>query len=547
MNRKILVLFFVLLCVNLYAQSGPAETVRLFGESLSLWCSTDDIHCREQIEKLCSGLTSCRVEDKVHSDYQISRGLRNYETFVLDSYLNMFQTMIPEGISFKMSNIKEETRDELPGHTLTFITADITFSGAMNYKVKDLFLVRDNKISGIYTYSSQLGFSHLNGSLIRALEIGRYRLADQFDNGYIRVRNEGGKQGLIDYKGNTIVPCMWDAIRYGGGDFAEGDDSFNDIHVVYDLRRGGRITPLHRTETFYFGDNDVATSFSDGYAVVYFGGKYGYLREDDGDYNSVHYIYDRAKLFLGGYALVEQNGYNMVIDKNFRIVLHDTDSYFLCGSLCDGLAKVQSSKSGKVGFVNKNGEIVIPCIYDAAEDFSNEVCIVSLATNEYPFIRSGYINTTGKVIIPIIYNGVRGNFEDGYVEVYRKDGKGTLLGYDGNPLTGFSWKYDFVRKFSCGLARFGSIGNFGFLNKKGEVAIPPVYDFASFFVHGIACVRKYKDGKYGGINKEGALVIPYLYDKPFYFNEHGIALVEKDGKVGLIDLYGNSSFLRRSE
>ena len=61
------------------------------------------------------------------------------------------------------------------------------------------------------------------------------------------------------------------------------------------------------------------------------------------------------------------------------------------------------------------------------------------------------------------------------------------------------------------------------------------YDFASFFVDGIACVSiddKYGKYKYGGINTDGILVIPCIYDNIFYF-ENGIALVEKDDQVGL--------------
>ena len=87
------------------------------------------------------------------------------------------------------------------------------------------------------------------------------------------------------------------------------------------------------------------------------------------------------------------------------------------------------------------------------------------------------------------------------------------------------------------------------LVQKLTTNIPAIYDFASFFVDGIACVSiddKYGKYKYGGINTDGILVIPCIYDNIFYF-ENGIALVEKDDQVGLIDKYGNSTFLPKNK
>lgn len=116
---------------------------------------------------MCSGKKSCRVEDKVLADYLYKKGQSDYETFCLDSYLNMFEDLIADGVSFNMTNIKTETQDNYPdGQVLTFITADIRLTGALNYEVKNLFLVRDGKISGIYHHTTARGFSHLNGSLI---------------------------------------------------------------------------------------------------------------------------------------------------------------------------------------------------------------------------------------------------------------------------------------------------------------------------------------------------------------------------------------------
>lgn len=149
--------------------------------------------------------------------------------------------------------------------------------------------------------------------------------------------------------------------------------------------------------------------------------------------------------------------------------------------------------------------------------------------------------------MPYIYNGNWGAFEDGYIEMSKEiDGKikGTLIGEDGLPLSGFSWQYDNVRRFCNGLARFEVDKKFGFLDKNGKVIIPAVYDLAMFFHNGYACVGKNINGKmkYGCINTDGIQVIPFIYNETFSFND-GIALVVKDGKTGLTDVFGNSTFL----
>ena len=182
----IYIILFFIWAYPVNSQNSPEIIVASFGEALSSWCNTNEIIYREKIDELCSGSRKCRVEDKILADYQKQRGLTNYETFVLDSYMNMFQTLIPKSLNYKMSNIKVIGVDEMPEGTLTFITADINLFGAVNRKVTDLFLVRNDKITGIFSYSSNLGFSHLNGSLINALKIGRYSYSESggFKNGY---------------------------------------------------------------------------------------------------------------------------------------------------------------------------------------------------------------------------------------------------------------------------------------------------------------------------------------------------------------------------
>ncbi len=559
MKRFFIAILFLLAISNIItAETTPEAIVASFGREMSEWCRTGDISHRKNVEALCNGLKKCRVEDKIHADYQSEIGLTDYSTFVLDSFLNMFQTLMHNGLTFKLSNVKIENQDFMPdGQTLSFVTADIKVTGKLNYNVKDLILVRDNKISGIYTYKSKLGFSHLNGSLIDALTNGRYIWSTNFRNGFAIVANEAEHKGLIDLKGNVIIPCIWDAIEYSGGKFVRGYNyKYNKEYSVYDLRYDGKQVPLFFVNDCFIGREKEILTFSEGFAAAKNSkGKYGFLAENDSTYN-VKYIYDDVSRFQGGYASVTINGNSFLIDKNFRIRSHNINKYEIHSSFHDGLAKIKDKTTGKWGFIDINGEIVIPCRFDAADNFSEGICVVEKFDNPsrspyYQTWKSALINKKGDLITDYIFDLNLGEFEDGYIEMSREingHSKMSLIDSKGNPLPGFNWDYDQIRYFRDGLARFMDNNKFGFLNREGKIVVPPIYDRAYYFYDGFACVGKHIDGKtkFGCINTEGIVVIPFIYDEEFFF-QNGVALVQKDKQIGLIDTFGNSSFFMKKE
>lgn len=546
-----------------HAADNAVDIVKSFGITMSTWCKTDEISCREKLEKMCSGLKSCRVEDKILADYLFLKGQLDHETFCLDSYLNMFETISIDGVTYGLENVRLETEDHFPdGQSLSFVTAEVKVTGKMNYNVRNLFLVRGDKISGIYNYTSKYGFNHLNGSLITALKEGDYSHIYSFTDGYAVVR-KNGKAGLIDLKGNLVVPCIWDEIDYiGAGVFARGFNYKTDNYdACYDLRFKAQKVPFYM-QTWIVGREKIPTTFSEGYAVVVKDDKYGYLREDDVEYKNIDFKYDDATRFCDGYATVSLNGKKQIIDKQFKTVLKEPPPYKFIDRPYEGLIKVVDGNK-KFGFMDLKGNLVIPCVYDDVEHFVNGLARVM--EGNYLNSKIGFINKAGKVVIPLELSGTwSAGFEDGYCEVSKditfdyysngklekkKERRATLLGTNGQPLPGFGWDYFDVRRFCDGLARFEDKvnGKLGFLNKKGEVAILPTYSFAQFFVEGYSCVGIIDENgkhKYGCINTDGVLVIPYIYDAVFYFNG-GVANVVKDGKAGLVDAYGNSTFTKQ--
>ena len=178
---------------------------------------------------------------------------------------------------------------------------------------------------------------------------------------------------------------------------------------------------------------------------------------------------------------------------------------------------------GKVGFANREGQLLTPCKYEAMRDdtgrFVNGFEPVYLNRNGK--LWCGVIDTTGKEVIPctIDNGGYVPYFSDGFAPVHTGD-------------------YE--------------TGKYGFIDITGKVIVPYKYDRAWYAVEGLAPVAL-KSGekdqygnpiyKWGFVDKSGREVVPCKYDGDFYFSERsgfseGLARVELNGKCGFIDKTG---------
>ena len=240
------------------------------------------------------------------------------------------------------------------------------------------------------------------------------------------------------------------------------------------------------------------------------------------------------------------------------------------GPFKDGLAKVSKGPGGfddKWGYINTDGKIVVPLKYEEAKDFSNGRALVTINN------KNGFIDTKGKLIVPLKWNyassfseglAIVGNF-DFYCAI---DTTGKIVvplkfkhlydfheGIASFEDTKENWGFidktgkpiiDLVDKYACyGCGEFSEglmlmqkkhpNSKRGFLSKDGTEAINFIYDEASPFSEGLACVAINK--KYGFINKEGKVVIPLEYDLAYPFR-NGLATVKLQESYGVNERYG---------
>lgn len=195
----------------------------------------------------------------------------------------------------------------------------------------------------------------------------------------------------------------------------------------------------------------------------------------------------------------------------------------------NGLAKVE--KDGKYGYIDYQGNEVIPCIYDKAHDFENSCAVVN-KQGKY-----GCIDVNGNEVIPFEYESIC-ILNDSYCIVK----KGGLFGYidlEGNEIT--PCRYTSAAPFYEDLAQVKKESSYAYINKKGKEVFACKYDYADNFSDGLALVKK--DELYGFIDKTGKEVIPCKYSFAQSFSE-GLAAIEMADTEGIsncgyIDTKGN--------
>lgn len=161
------------------------------------------------------------------------------------------------------------------------------------------------------------------------------------------------------------------------------------------------------------------------------------------------------------------------------------------GSYSEGLAAVKIGES--YGYIDKTGTVAIKPHYVSAHEFHEELALVTPVAaqgTEHSHELGGFIDKSGKLVI---------NLTDSH-----------------------AWEIEDDSHFSEGLAPIFIGCRYGFIDRRGVVVIPPLFETARSFSDGLAVVKM--AGQYGFIDKTGKLVIQPQFDLVGDFSE-GLAPV----------------------
>ena len=392
-----------------------------------------------------------------------------------------------------------------------------------NYELLDVssdkyFIVKKNELTGAVDSMGQQVISCIYDDII--LDHENMRLFNQQDGLASVFKNK--KMGCVNKNGKLVIPCIYD------------DDLFNFRREGYCIVaiKNGKEVYLDKNGKITSGPNNTQTNKS----------WIRCLTEED---KSLELI------------CVEKNGKHGCIDKTGKLVIpfiSDTHIFFNNNGnyavISQGWNVDENNyERGKYGYINRKGEIVIPCKYADATDFIGKYAIVDTQISsddgisaecltecidengkvryEFGTNKVSYINGNG--VYYTTFTNVQNispyrNFSlssNGIICNKNRDGGFSFKALDG------SWHNDLGKQVFDKLTAFGSFkknialveknGQKWFINENGENILHDKFDNI-----GTITVGPYG---WGDVERE----IPFILNDRFI-------LSEKNGLQGLIDI-----------
>ena len=386
----------------------------------------------------------------------------------------------------------------------------------------------------------------------------QYAWADEFRGaGYAMAIPAGGAWleggGIIDMQGDWVVPPDYIVDDgYDGGLYGGEDTGVLWLHALeddglvgfFDLRSGyfSGLRFCLASPWVSWTDNLIAVCSpeDDGWNDV------GYVDRTTGEL-ALDFRYGdtmNAMTFCEGYAIVclwDEEGIDsrdLVIDKAGRELALPPGialDPFYGDNFSEGLLAVMCEGDGLYGFVDTEGKLAIAPQFSWVECFSEGLCCVYDEAD-----RAGHINRQGEWVIPPLYDS-GADFDLGTALVSLDDAY-ILLDAAGQELyrypcdLGGLWCTDYGVSIT-----YGGL----MLNTRGEVLLEPgqgyhlpeiAYDYAFdsvSFEEGLQAVVN-AEGRMGYLDTRGQEAIACVWDRAYRFR-HGLAMVEKDGRLAYID------------
>jgi len=207
--------------------------------------------------------------------------------------------------------------------------------------------------------------------------------------------------------------------------------------------------------------------------------------------------YERVSSFKNDVTWVKKRGADnyILIDKMGKRV--GDFAFKKNGYWINGFCKVKKGKN--IGYINAKGEWIVKFSEGYVDGGSNSEGLICVSKD---YVNYGFIDTTGTVVIPLKYAQ-----------------SGTTI-------------------FKQGLARVKIGGKTGLIDKTGKVVVKPIYNTMSTFGDSLLVVafgNAFND--FGYVDFQNNLIIKGQYESAEAF-DHGVAVVSKNGKYGIIDRTG---------
>ncbi len=352
----------------------------------------------------------------------------------------------------------------------------------------------------IYVENRQYGIVDDEGN---ALTAPIYDLIWPYEHQVALVQKDG-LMGAIDENGNTVLPTIYDFIRIA----TLPDKLYFQIYL--DDKWGAAYIDGNE---WIAPEWDDLGAFVDGYAVVVKNDLYG-LMDTNGEF-VCDPIWEWMSYPVNGYCRVET--YLDKLQQGFV----DTNGNILCGHLWDFVSCFNDERAavtldGVESLINTSGEIIAQGFQAYGWQYYDGLLLI-IENNQF-----GYMDVDGNIAIPAIYDSAR-DFFCGRALV-EQDGYYGFIDTKGNTIYPIRLKeaYDYDNDYAV----IGLDDGYGFITLTGDDLNDEVYEDWSYFFDGLAAVKK--NGLWGYIDTSGQLVIDYQYGAADSFQD-GWATVTPPG------------------
>lgn len=397
-----------------------------------------------------------------------------------------------------------------PGHALgslsAYLSSLITTGVMTDYTDYDHLLRREGSLvceGCTWGYLDTLG-------VVAAMP--EYDFSLNFVNG-VGIVSGKGKWGMINRQGKIILPCQYDGIEF------LPNTGNRMVRVYIQEPRYGLIDTLGqlRVRTMY----DQLGSFAEGRLAVNNEDNWGFVNIDG--LEVIPCRFREVQNFQEGLAAVRLGRSWGYVDKQGEVEIDF--QYRRASSFSGGMAAV-SVENGKVGYINRKNDFVIPPRFDRAYDFYKGVARV---VEDGKF---SLIDTAGRYVSRQRFNDI-GAFNPHGLAVVSYGNERIrygLINIQGQLVT--SDDFQAIEPFSEGLAVAKTKDGYGYIDTSGRIAIPCKYSRAGAFSEGRATVQL--AGQCGYIDAQGQEIIPCQYSRCQDFSGGRAVVYQGIRKAGIL-------------
>lgn len=328
-----------------------------------------------------------------------------------------------------------------------------------------------------------------------------------FEDNLLRVQ-KNGKYGLIDFQGNTVLNCEYDAIYALKG--------VTENIIVEKDGKLGLVNSLGQAilNTEYSTIQTLKDGYKNEYLVANTDGVFGVISTTgtkvlDTKYQEVKYLGSNET-----YAVKVNDKWQLVNNK--EEVLQEADGEEYIYSKGDN---VIVAKGGKYGIENLAGEAVIACEYDDLK-YAFSIYYIAKKGDKY-----GIINVNNETVKDFEYTNMYCVEEGNFIVADKTDTETVIL--DNNLAQKISGIISEIN-VGKGYIKIYTDSEYKYYNFKfEEKPNTEILSQNNLFL-------SKKDGKYGYKDKAGNLIVDYVYDDATEQNACGYVAVKQNGVWGAL-------------